>query len=192
MQVLPHAGPVFSAHLLGSILSCLHSGAMGLENSASHCRQVQAHPTHLCVACKACCQQKGSLLAGLLMECRQQYPQGLLMVVATSKINLADEQYTLQQQKNVFPMSSYPLLVLEQSNSLLEAELPTANRQLAAHVGLLSGRCPCLGPARLSGTEGTVGAALGTHTGTHYEKHGWGNPCQVDEQSQGALCTGLA
>lgn len=77
MQVLPHAGPVFSAHLLGSILLlCLHSGAMGLGNSASHCRQVQAHPTHLCVACKASFQQKGSLLAGLLMERRQQYSQG--------------------------------------------------------------------------------------------------------------------
>lgn len=89
------------------------------------------------------------------------------------------------------PLLHPTLLVLEQSNSLLEAELPTANRQLAARAGFLSGRCPHLGPARLSGTEGTMGAALGTHSGTHYEKHGWGDQYQVDEQSQGALCTGL-
>lgn len=46
----------------------------------------------------------------------------------------------------------------------------------------LSGRCPCLGPACHSGTEGTVGAALGAHS----QKHGGGNQYQVDKQSQGS------
>ena len=68
-----------STRLVGPILLlCLHSGAMGLGNPASHCRQAQTHSTHPCVACTASCQQKGSLLddqTGLLRECRQQYPQ---------------------------------------------------------------------------------------------------------------------
>lgn len=157
---------------------------MGLGNPAPHCRQVQAHPTHHCVACVAPCQQKGSLLAGLPMECRQQYPQWLLTV---SQARFTSWRSNIPCNNRKTSLLLHPtLLILEQSNSLLEAELPTANRQLAAHTGLFSGRHPCLGPACLSGTEGTVGVALGTHSGTQTQRHGQGNQCQVDLQLQGS------
>lgn len=186
MQILPHAGPVFSPseHLLGLILSLyLHSDSMGLGNPAPHCRQVQAHPTHCCVACATSCQQKGSLLAGLLMECRQQYPQWPLTV--TSKIYLLDEQYPLQQQKNVSATSSH--LTDTGAVKFPFRSRPSHSKQaVGCHAGLFSGRHSCLGPESLSGTEGTVGAALGTRSGTHNQKHGWGNQFQVDEQSQGS------
>lgn len=97
------------------------------------------------------------------------------------------------KNRKVSPLLHPTLLILEQSNTLWEAELPMANRYLAAHAWLFSGRHPCLGPACLSGTEGTVGAALGTHSGSHNQKHGWGNQYQVDEQSERSTvhCIGL-
>lgn len=121
---------------------------------------------------------------GVLMECRQHYPQWLLTV---SPARLTCRMGNIHcNNRKMSPLLHPPLLILEQSNSLLEAELPTANRQLAAHAGLFSGKHPCLRPAWLSGTEGTVGAALGTHSDTNKQMNGWGNQYQVDEQSQGS------
>lgn len=123
-------------------------------------------------------------MAGLPMECRQHYPQWLL-TVSPAKFTYWISNILCNNRK--MSLLLHPtLLILEQANSLLEAELPTTSRELAAHEGLFSGRHPCLGPAGLSGTEGTAGAALGTHSGTHNRKHGRGNQYQVDEQSQGS------
>lgn len=135
---------------------------------------------HPCAACAASCQQRGSLLAGLFMECREKCPQWLL-TVSPARLTCQMSNIPCNNRK-MSPLLHPTLLILEQTISLLEEELPTANRQLAAHAGLLSGRHPCLWPACLSGTEGTVDAALGTHN----QKHGWGKQQQVDEQPQGS------
>lgn len=84
------------------------------------------------------------------------------------------------------PLLNFILLILKQSNPLISTELPTANRQLAAHAGLLSGRRPCLGPAWHPDAEGMLGAVLGAHSGAYSQKHGAGNQYQMDKQSQGS------
>lgn len=78
---------------------------MGLGNPASHCRQVQAHPTHCCVACAASYHQKGSLAGPI--HGMQTALSSVATHSVTSYINLLDEQHTLQQQKNVSSTSSY-------------------------------------------------------------------------------------
>lgn len=169
MQILPHAGPVFSACQsifwdLSSHCVCIQVlWALGiLLPLAGRFRLILPIAVLLV---QLPCQQKGSLLAILLVEGRQQYLQCLL-TVSPARFTCWMSNIPCNNRKTSLLLHP-TLLILEQSNSLLESELPTANRQLAAHAGLFSRRHPCLGPACLSGTEGTGGAALGTHSGTH-------------------------
>lgn len=164
--MLPQCGACVSSpstHLVGLIfLLRLHSGVVGLGNSASHCRQAQTHPTHLCVACTASCQLKGSLSdnqTGLLRESRQRYPQWLL-TESLARLTCRVSDIPCTKNRKMSPLLHFTLLISKQSNPLFAAELPTANRQLAAHhAGFHSGRCPRLGPACHSDTEGTSGCS---------------------------------
>lgn len=182
-----------STCLVELILLCLHSGAMGLGNPASLCRQAQAHPSHPCVACTASCQQKGSLLdkqTGLLRESRQQHPQWLLTEPLT-KLTCWMSDIPCAKTRKVSPLLHFTLLIVNQSNPLFAEELPTANRQLAVHTGFLTGRCLCLGPVCHWGAEGTVDAALGAHSGTHSQKYGGETSTRWISSHREALCTGL-
>uniref|UniRef100_A0A663DQP9 Secreted protein n=1 Tax=Aquila chrysaetos chrysaetos TaxID=223781 RepID=A0A663DQP9_AQUCH len=106
-----------STRLVGLILSlCLHSGATGLGNPTSHCRQAQAHPTHPCVACTAFCLQKRSLLddqTGLLKECRQQYSQWLLTELL-ARLTCRMSDIPCAKNRKTSPLLHFTLLILKQ------------------------------------------------------------------------------